>query len=54
MNFLHLPGWTVTSVKESANDYRVEATCEEGVEEKTVRNLFRAFVERLDAGDGSK
>lgn len=30
MNFLHLPGWTVTSVKESANDYRVEATCEEG------------------------
>jgi transposase len=30
MNFLHLPGWTVTSVKESANDYLVEASCDEG------------------------
>jgi len=30
MSFLHLPGWSVTSVKESENDYRVEATYEEG------------------------
>ena len=29
MNFLNLPKWEVTSVKESANDYRVEATYSE-------------------------